>query len=396
MKVFSFRDFLIRAFLRQIQSRLALIITLSLTTFFLVIFLSFSNNLSRGWVHGYIQSGGSPLTLSVNSSVVAHKIKKTIKELDPFSRIEAKHGVQGAFFFSKTQDYYPVYISGKSASDLQTRYPLLHISGRIFSPNASVVEVLIPRFLAREKHIGLHQALVLFIKTADSSLLPYRVTVSGIYETPIQKIVKDSRNIWMSDSRLISMADLTCEESSYALFFSSKAKQTYVLDQLYHRFQGMFTLMTVSDTPLISGLNQFFGIFCAIMTVAVIMVVATATINAQILRFLKRKKEFGIYLCLGATSHQIVGQLILEGALEVAASLCLGLGAAAIVIAFFNATLISSPLVQTYFLSLDYFRFAAGEMIRVGLFITATYFMASLFCLIKILRLSPIEVVRQC
>jgi ABC-type lipoprotein release transport system permease subunit len=204
--------------------------------------------------------------------------------------------------------------------------------------------VVIGRALAERLGTGVGKRIVVMSQAADHSVADRGFRVVGLFTG--DREATELSYVFVGRSVAAAMLGLGTRVSEVAVMLHDRSRLSSFVARLRAAAPGLdvepWTVLEPMAQAIVSLAQGWIWMFFAVMVVAM----AFGLVNTMLMAVLERTREFGMLQALGMRPRLILGQVLLESCLVLAAGAAVGLGLAAATLALVHGGIDLSFLAQ--------------------------------------------------
>lgn len=284
-------------------------------------------------------------------------------------------------------------VKEKQVSDLYSKI----IEGDYFEKER-INPMVIGQKLAEKLKVKLNSKIVLQVQDLQGNITPAAFRISGIYKTT--NSLYDEFNLFVlnKDLRKVSgIEEASCHE--IAIYLKDYQQSKIVQSELKGQFPKLEILTWKELDAMLSYLSGAMDQYLYFVMVIILLALIFGIVNTMMMSILERVKELGMLMAIGMNRRRIVVMIVYETVFLTLTGALFGIFIGMVTISYLghhgiDLSLWGKGLSQFGISPIVYTTIKTSYVIDVVFMVIFTGFVASIFPVIKALRLRPVEALR--
>lgn len=281
----------------------------------------------------------------------------------------------------------------KQVSDLYTKI----IEGDYFE-KGKINPVVLGQKLAERLKVKLNSKIVLQIQDLQGNISPAAFRISGIFKTT--NSLYDEFNLFVLNTDLRKLTGIEKESCHEIAIFLKDYQQSVIVQNELIRQLPRLEILTWKELDamlsyLSGAMDQYLYFIMAIILIALIF----GIVNTMMMSVLERVKELGMLMAIGMNKRRIVVMIVYETVLLTLTGALFGIFIGMVTISYLgyhgiDLSLWGKGLSQFGIAPVIYTTIRTSYVVDVVFMVIFTGFVASVFPVVKALRLKPVEALK--
>lgn len=392
------------------RNRLRSLIIMSATTlgiFAGLLLISFSMGMTEARVSTALKTEISHLQIHQPEFLVRDDINMLIGQADSIETLLQQNLAIAGFsprirlnsIISSAETGSNVKITGvdpvkeKQVSDLVTKI----IEGDYFVKE-KVHPVVVGQKLAERLKVKLNSKIVLQIQDLEGNISPAAFRITGIFKTT--NSMYDEFNIFVLNDDLRKVTGIekgSCHE--IAIFLKDYQQSKIVQEELKRQLPRMEILTWKELDVMLSYLSGAMDQYLYFIMVIILIALIFGIVNTMMMSILERVKELGMLMAIGMNKRRILVMIVYETIFLTLTGALFGIFIGMLAISYLghhgiDLSLWGKGLSQFGIAPIIYTTIKTSYVVDVVIMVIFTGFVASVFPVIKALKLRPVEALK--
>ena len=284
-------------------------------------------------------------------------------------------------------------VKEKQVSDLYIKI----IEGDYFEKER-VNPVVLGHKLAERLKVKLNSKIVLQVQDLQGNISPAAFRISGIYKTT--NSMYDEFNLFVLNKDLRKLTGINQESChEIAIFLKDYQQSVIVKNELKRRLPRLEILTWKELDAMLSYLSGAMDQYLYFIMVIILIALIFGIVNTMMMSILERVKELGMLMAIGMNKRRIVVMIVYETVLLTLTGALFGIFIGMVTISYLghhgiDLSLWGKGLSQFGIAPVIYTTIKTSYVVDVVFMVIFTGFVASVFPVIKALKLRPVEALK--
>ena len=281
----------------------------------------------------------------------------------------------------------------KQVSDLYTKI----IEGDYFEKE-KINPVVLGQKLAEKLKVKLNSKIVLQIQDLQGNISPAAFRISGIYKTTNSQY--DEFNLFVLNKDLRKLGGIKTESCHEIAIFLKDYQQSIIIQNELKRQLPKLEILTWKELDaMLSYLSGAMDQYLYFIMVIILIALIFGIVNTMMMSILERVKELGMLMAIGMNKRRIVVMIVYETVLLTLSGALFGIFIGMVTISYLghhgiDLSLWGKGLSQFGIAPVIYTTIKTSYVVDVVFMVIFTGFVASVFPVVKALRLKPVEALK--
>ncbi|MEI7423698.1 MAG: FtsX-like permease family protein [Prolixibacteraceae bacterium] len=281
----------------------------------------------------------------------------------------------------------------KQVSDLYSKI----IEGDYFEKER-VNPVVLGQKLAEKLKVKLNSKIVLQIQDLQGNISPAAFRISGIYKTT--NSLYDEFNLFVLNKdlrKLTGIENESCHE--IAIFLRDYQQSKIVQNELKHQLPRLEILTWKELDAMLSYLSGAMDQYLNFIMVIILIALIFGIVNTMMMSILERVKELGMLMAIGMNKWRILVMIVYETVFLTLTGALFGIFIGMVTISYLghhgiDLSVWGKGLSQFGIAPVIYTTIKTSYVVDVVFMVIFTGFVASVFPVVKALKLKPVEALK--